>query len=141
MGLTFEECAPFMCGQDGSQSQLLACAQAGYNGNLGCDNPICIQGGYCPTPAAATPNLPAQPVPRVTQAQIGVAQSAAPSQPVTRLTPQTLVRPLPNITASLAPAPPAPNCTPWDQLNQAISEYPLIAVAALAGLYFLLRQR
>jgi hypothetical protein len=140
MGLTYEECLPFLCGQSGSQAQMTACAMAGYNGNLGCDNPACS--AYCPTaqpsqtPSGST--IPATPVPRVTQAQIGTTQTQ-PAAPAVKLSPQTLQRPLPSITSALAPAPPAPNCTAWDELNGAIEQYPIIAVGILAGLYFLLR--
>ena len=141
MGLTYEECLPVLCGQSGSQAQMTACAMAGYNGNLGCDNAACAP--YCPAAqAAAVPPgstaVPATPTPRVTQTQIGTTKTQ-PSAPAVKLTPQTLQRPLPSITSALAPAPPAPNCTAWDQLNGAIEQYPIIAVGILAGLYFLLR--
>ena len=129
MGLTFAECVGFMCGSEGSQAQKDACSQAGYSGAEACVDPICVQNGYgCP--ASSTPTSA-----RVTQSQIGT------SQPVSRLTPQTLVARMPNIAAMLAPAPPSPNCTAWQQLNQAISEHPAIAVVALAGLYLLLKKK
>ncbi len=131
MGLTFAECVGFMCGAEGTQAQKDACSQAGYAGAEACVDPICVQNGYgCP---ATTFSIPA-PVPRVTQSQIT-------NQPVTRLTPQTLVPRLPNIVSALAPAPPAPSCTAWEELNGAISEHPAIAIAALAGLYLLLKPK
>ena len=131
MGLTFAECVGYMCGAPGSQAQKDACSQAGYAGAEACVDPICVQNGYgCQT---TTSSIPA-PVPRVTQSQIA-------NQPVTRLTPQTLVPRLPNIVSALAPAPPAPNCTAWEELNGAISEHPVIAMAILAGLYLLLKNK
>jgi hypothetical protein len=135
-GLTWDECVPFMCGAPGSLAQKEACSNAGYAGVFGCSEPPCVSSGNgCPAPS-----IPASSVPRVTQAQIGTT-SKFPSGKITHLTPQTLVQPLPNITSSLAPAPVSSNCTPWDELNQAISDHPVIAIAALAGLYLLLKGR
>jgi len=132
-GLTWDECVPFMCGAPGSLAQKMACSQAGYAGVFGCSEPPCVQSGNgCPSIPSATP--------RPTQAQITGVVSAQPQQPATKLTPQTLVRPMPDITAMLAPAPPAP-CSAWQDLNAAIQSAPILSIAILAGAYLLLRPK
>jgi hypothetical protein len=89
-----------------------------------------------PTPAA----LPAAPPPPVKQTLIGTSKTQ-PTKQAPRLTPQTLVRPVPNITAILAPAPSAPSCNLWQQLNGWIEEYPLIAAGALVAAYLMARKK
>lgn len=74
-------------------------------------------------------------------ANVTVMPNTAPS-PVpapTKLTPQSLVQPLPDVTAIFNPLP-VP-CSSWQELNAAIEQNPVIAVAVLAGLYLLLRKR
>jgi len=139
MGLTFEECVPFLCGESGTTAQITACAQAGYTGAFGCSDQICSESGFgCP--AASLPATPSTPV---TQSDIGTAQTqpTRSQKPGPRLTPQTLVRSFPDITAALAPAPPAPVCDLWQEMNGWIEDNPLIAAAVLAGVFFLARKK
>ena len=54
------------------------------------------------------------------------------------LTPQNIVQPLPDIVAVVAPLPIPQPVSIWCELNAAITNNPLLAVAALGGIAFLL---
>ncbi len=130
-GLTFEQCVPYMCGQPGPQASINACAVAGYTGNFSCAESPCTEtGNGCTLVSASAP---------ITPAQIGTQSAPRSRGKRSGLTPQNLVPIFPDITARLAPVPAA--CSSWDNLNAAIEQNPVIAVAVLAGLYFLLRKK
>lgn len=111
-----ESCLIYQCGGDPqNMANIIACSSNGFYGVRSCLDPACAPFSNCPkTPTIQTP---AGPVP---------------------LTPQSLVKALPDITAVLTPIR-VPDCSCWQKLNSWIGDNPLIAVAALGGAFFFMR--
>lgn len=120
---TFADCLPYTCGAN--PEEMLPrqwCAWWGRSGARACVDPACQPWrNQIPGCAPLPPLIPPQPVPV--------------TMPV--LTPQNIVQPLPDIT-SIAPMPLAENdCSLWCVLNGAITAHPVIAVAILVGVAFI----
>lgn len=104
-------------------------------------NPECgyYTGAFCNPGSAIGPAASAQPA-VAPSGRISPSPSApAPIPAPAKLTPQSLVRTSPDITAVFEPQP-VP-CSSWQSFNSTIEDHPAIAVAVLAGLYLLLRKR
>lgn len=120
---SLQSCIPYQCGFDPfNLANIYACSAAGYGGVLSCDSPECRQ--WCP-------NANAAPAVAVAAKSIGFPS---------KLTPQNLVRPIPDITEALRSIPVA-EATGWCGLNQSIADNPLIAVGILAGAFLLISKR
>lgn len=131
------DCLPYNCGADSqNQAAIQWCSQWGHVGVYACSSPQCdpVRSllACAPAPAPAPPPVPPPP-PSVLM---------SPSLAVPNLTPQNVVQPLPDITATVKPTPiPTAQCSLWCDLNAAIAANPLMAVLILAGGAFLLWPR
>ena len=133
--VTRARCIPLMCGVPSSPPDLaLMCSEMGAVGNLSCGDPSCTP--YAVELAAAkvcpqVASIVAGPLPSQT---ITTADLTNPTKPSAPLTTANIMTPLPSITASYHPVPaPVPDTNPWCQINQAILDHPVIALALLAG--------
>ena len=119
---SMQNCIPYQCGYDPfNLANKYACSAAGYAGVLSCNSSQCAD--WCPNSNAA---------PAVATAAKAIGFPA-------KLTPQNLVRPVPDITEALRPVTVA-QATGWCGLNQSISDHPMVAVGILAGAFLLLRR-
>lgn len=119
---TLEQCIPGQCGW-GDLNYKLWCASSGQVGNRTCKDPACAP--FCPSQSVFS--IPPQ-----------ISNPVAPAAMPVALTPQNIVQPLPDIVAVVAPLPIPQPVSIWCELNAAITNNPLLAVAALAGVAFLL---
>lgn len=124
---TRADCVPYMCGYDPTNIDVRAwCSEYGQAASLPCTHPDCAPWKdsvpACSLPAAPPPSNP-----------IAAALAPAPPPPPPTLTPYNIAQPLPDITIALAPVPILAPCSWWAQLNGAIEENPLIALALVAA--------
>lgn len=119
---TGNDCLPYQCGADSSNiAALMWCSSYGQAAAFPCSDSECdpVRSMLnCSGPATSAP-------------------AQAPIKGIPALSPQNIVQPLPDVTATLAPVPECPHSL-WCNLNQAIAQNPIIAIAALAGAAFLL---
>ena len=87
------------------------------------------------------PAVQCAPQPAVAQ-PTPVATIAQTILPAVTLTPQNVVQPLPDITRALEPVPiPTSKCSLWCDLNAAIAEHPVMAIAILIGTAYVIGSR
>lgn len=124
---TAAQCAPYQCGVDTQNAAAIFwCGywgQEGFGGAQPCTSPACapyraqIPGCNILAPTPITPTIP-----------------PPPATPPVMLTPQNIVQPLPNISQPNAPVPvsvTSDSC--WCQINQWLTDNPLLAAGILAG--------
>lgn len=132
---TDAQCIPYRCGADPSNvGARLWCGYWGRGGNTPC-HPEC--GKYGANLCLIGVVQPPQPSTTIANTNVSKAVAAAvpPSVPA-RLTPQSIVNPLPDISLTLAPVPVA-TCSDWQGLNGWIADHPLLATGILAGAFIL----
>lgn len=132
---SLNDCLPYQCGIDPSNSNArFWCAYWGRSGNLPCTNPECAPWikqipfpGCGETPAPPPFQAPVTNYPKVDP----IAPPASKS-----LSPQTLLRPLPQIVPTPQKELPTQMCggfTGW------VGSNPLLAAAVLVGVYFVMK--
>jgi hypothetical protein len=132
---SLNDCLPYQCGLDPSnQGARQWCAFWGRSGNQPCTSPECLPWirqiampgcGDTPAPPPFQPTVTNYP-------KISTASAASRA-----LSPQSILRPLPQIVPSPTPEKPQVMCggfTGWVNGN------PVMAVAALVGLYFMVKR-
>jgi hypothetical protein len=122
------DCLPYQCGADSAnQAARMWCSFHGQVGSRSCMDPACEPWRSQIPGCNLTYTLPA-----LVNGTLLVPPHPPAAPPV--LTPQSIVQPLPDIAAMLAPvAVASPRCSVWCDLNAAIQEHPLIALAILAA--------
>ena len=135
---TDAECIPYRCGADASNlGARLWCAYYGRGGNQPCLD-VCDQYSSEGASTCAISIVAPEPASTaVANAHVSKAvQAAAPPGAPAVLTPQSIVQPLPDITAVFAPIP-VSNCSGWQSVNGWVQDNPLLAGALLFGAYLL----
>jgi hypothetical protein len=126
---TADQCNPFACGADPSNmATRYWCSYWDQVGSFFCTDPRC---------APYRASIPGCTLPMVTPAPTFSNPTPAPlpPPPIPTLTNANITQPLPSITTSLRPLPPAePDCSLWCVVNGAIDDHPVIALAVLLGI-------
>lgn len=132
-----DTCQQIQCGtitqEQAGMDLLQACSAAGYVGARVCGDPVCAPYGGCGTPGPASSSTP---MPSATTATMpSITNTAAVVAPVQVITPLGMQQRMPQIVNSQPAVMVAP-CS--DSFAQWVSDNPMLAVGALAGLAFLM---